>query len=402
MGVSIEIDQLVKRFGAFLALDRVHLDIQGGEFLTLLGPSGCGKTTLLRAIAGFNLPDSGHIRLGGEDISRLAPHQRDIGMVFQSYAVFPHMTVLDNVAYGLRARRRPETEVKQRAIAALEQVQMGHLATRFASQLSGGQKQRVGLARAMVIQPKVLLMDEPLSNLDAKLRVEMRQEIRLMQRGMGITTLYVTHDQEEALAVSDRIAVMSKGHVLQLAPPEQVYRDPAHAFVMDFVGGCNWLPGRLAAQPGGEIAFEWDAQAVTAAGEQADAVFQGGAVPPSQPKPAAPATDKAGANGAAQPLMRWTGELPAGGPGAARLALRAEDLLVGGDAALPGWPAVKVELCTYLGTRHRVRARLPGGQPVELDLAPGVTPPREGENVPLRFAPESVRLFDAASEARLR
>jgi ABC-type Fe3+/spermidine/putrescine transport system ATPase subunit len=397
MGVSIEIDQLCKRFGAFQALDRVHLDIQGGEFLTLLGPSGCGKTTLLRAIAGFNLPDSGSIRLGGEDISRLAPHQRDIGMVFQSYAVFPHMTVLDNVAYGLRARRRPEPEVKQRAAAALEQVQMGHLAARFASQLSGGQKQRVGLARAMVIQPKVLLMDEPLSNLDAKLRVEMRQEIRLMQRGMGITTLYVTHDQEEALAVSDRIAVMSKGHVLQLAPPEQVYRDPAHAFVMDFVGGCNWLPGRLAPQPGGGIAFEWDAHAATAAGEQADAASARSGTPAART-----ATAPSTANGTARPLLRWTGTLPDGGPGAARLALRAEDLQVGGDAALPGWDAVQIELCTYLGTRHRVRARLPGGQPVELDLPPGATPPREGENVPLRFAPEAVRLFDATTEARLR
>jgi ABC-type Fe3+/spermidine/putrescine transport system ATPase subunit len=385
MGVSIEIKQLCKRFGAFQALDRVHLDVKGGEFLTLLGPSGCGKTTLLRAIAGFNLPDSGQILLDGQDISRLAPHQRDIGMVFQSYAVFPHMTVLDNVAYGLRARRRPEAEVKERATAALEQVQMGHLAARFASQLSGGQKQRVGLARAMVIEPKVLLMDEPLSNLDAKLRVEMRQEIRLMQRGLGITTLYVTHDQEEALAVSDRIAVMFKGHVLQLAPPEQIYRDPDHAFVMDFVGGCNWLEGRLAPQAGGEIAFEWDAHAAPTG----TAAAPGGAGPAVH-------------GAAAQPLMRWTGALPAAGPGPARLALRAEDLLVGGDPDLPGWPAVRVELCTYLGTRHRLRARLPGGQPVELDLAPGVTPPREGENVPLRFTPASVRLFDKVGEGRLR
>jgi ABC-type Fe3+/spermidine/putrescine transport system ATPase subunit len=393
MGVTIEIRQLGKRFGSFQALDRVDLDVAGGEFLTLLGPSGCGKTTLLRAIAGFNRPEQGAILLAGEDIARLAPHQRDIGMVFQSYAVFPHMTVLDNVAYGLRARRVPEAETKQRAHAALAQVQMGHLAERYASQLSGGQKQRVGLARAMVIQPKVLLMDEPLSNLDAKLRVEMRQEIRLMQRGLGITTLYVTHDQEEALAVSDRIAVMSKGHVLQLAPPLEVYRDPTHAFVMDFVGGCNWFEGRLQAE-GTQTFFVWDPQAKPPRDAPAGLVQ---VVQAGVPGPAA---------GGPLTLMPWAGALPATGtgtgPGPARLALRAEDLQFSADTSLPGWPQVQVELCTYLGTRHRVRVRLPGGQPVEMDVLPGTALPVEGEMAPLRFTPEAVRLFDAATSARLR
>jgi ABC-type Fe3+/spermidine/putrescine transport system ATPase subunit len=393
MGVTIQIRQLGKRFGSFQALDRVDLDVAGGEFLTLLGPSGCGKTTLLRAIAGFNQPEQGAILLAGQDIARLAPHQRDIGMVFQSYAVFPHMTVLDNVAYGLRARRRPEPEVRQRAQAALAQVQMAHLAGRFASQLSGGQKQRVGLARAMVIQPKVLLMDEPLSNLDAKLRVEMRQEIRLMQRGLGITTIYVTHDQEEALAVSDRIAVMSRGHVLQLAAPELVYRDPAHAFVMDFVGGCNWFEGRLQVE-GGQAGFVWDPQAQPPQDAPAGVAQPVDATPGSGTAALPPAGPLA--------LMAWPGALPAAGAGPARLALRAEDLLLSGDPALPGWPAVQVELCTYLGTRHRVRARLPGGQPVELDLLPGSPLPREGELAPLRFAPAAARLFDAATSARLR
>jgi ABC-type Fe3+/spermidine/putrescine transport system ATPase subunit len=177
-------------------------------------------------------------------------------MVFQSYAVFPHMTVAQNVAYGLEARKLPVADIAQRVQKALERVQLAQLGERYASQLSGGQKQRVGLARAMVIEPTLLLMDEPLSNLDAKLRLEMRQEIRLMQRELGITTLYVTHDQEEALAVSDRIAVMHEGRMLQLADPQQIYQQPAHAFVMDFVGGCVWVEGRLAVHAGGGLCFE--------------------------------------------------------------------------------------------------------------------------------------------------
>ena len=237
----VEIEGLKKAFGQTLVLNGVSLSLHAGELVTLLGPSGCGKTTLLRAIAGFDSPDAGEIRVKGQSVLGRAPHARNVGMVFQSYAVFPHLSVSDNVAYGLKARRVAQAERERRVERALARVKLEALAHRMPSQLSGGQKQRVGLARAIVIEPELLLMDEPLSNLDAKLRVEMRDEIRMLQTELGMTTLYVTHDQEEALAVSDRVAVMQGGHLLQIATPEVLYEEPAHAFVMDFVGGCQWV-----------------------------------------------------------------------------------------------------------------------------------------------------------------
>ena len=242
MGAILQIDQLHKRYGDVAALAGVSLTIQGGEFFTLLGPSGCGKTTLLRSVAGFLRPDAGQILCDGARLDRLPAHKRDIGMVFQNYAIFPHLTVFENVAYGLRARRVEPTEIRRRA--------MDTLMDRRPDQLSGGQQQRVALARAMAIRPRLLLMDEPLSNLDAKLRVEMRTEIRRLQRELGITTVYVTHDQEEALAISERLAVMNAGRVEQVGFPWDVYQAPQSAFVAQFIGTSNALAGRLIAAEG--------------------------------------------------------------------------------------------------------------------------------------------------------
>jgi ABC-type Fe3+/spermidine/putrescine transport system ATPase subunit len=247
---SIRLEGIAKEFPGVNALKDVNLEIAPGEFFTLLGPSGCGKTTLLRTIAGFYQQDAGHLYLDGDRIDAVPPHLRDTGMVFQSYAVFPHMNVFDNVAFGLRNRRVPRAEIGKRVARALEMARLSGYEKRTPDQLSGGQQQRVGLARAMVIEPRVLLMDEPLSNLDAKLRIEMRGEIRAMQRALGITTVYVTHDQEEALVISDRIAVMRSGVVQQVGGPWEVYKDPRNTFVAAFVGSMNFVDGEI--EDGGE------------------------------------------------------------------------------------------------------------------------------------------------------
>ena len=241
-GARVRLDAISKRFGATVAVDSVSLTVEPGEFLTLLGPSGCGKTTTLRVVAGLEEPTGGRVLIDDEDVTDRPPHARDITMVFQSYALFPHLTVFENVAYGLRVLRRPSDEVRHRVMEALALVGIGELGARQPAALSGGQQQRVALARALVLQPKVLLFDEPLSNLDAKLRKRMRDEIRALQRRTGITALYVTHDQAEALAVSDRIAVMAHGRVEQLGAPAEIYRRPATRFVADFIGEANLLP----------------------------------------------------------------------------------------------------------------------------------------------------------------
>lgn len=246
MSHSVTIRNAVKRFGNFAAVDGVSLDIREGEFFTLLGPSGCGKTTLLRMIAGFNPVDEGEILFSDKVVNTIAANKRDIGMVFQNYAVFPHMTVGENVAYGLKARKVPKDETNRRVLEALDLVQIKDLKDRTPNALSGGQQQRVALARAFVIEPGILLMDEPLSNLDAKLRVQMRSMIKKLQTKLGITTIYVTHDQEEALAISDRIAVMNAGKVMQIGKPEEVYRKPQNLFVANFIGNSNELKGRIA------------------------------------------------------------------------------------------------------------------------------------------------------------
>ena len=240
----LEIKRATKSFGNFTALGGVDVAVERGEFFTLLGPSGCGKTTLLRAIAGFNDLTSGEITIDGADLRRVPPHQRDIGMVFQDYAVFPHLSVFDNVAFGLKPRKVPAAEIRTRVAAALAAVHLEKLADRLPAAMSGGQQQRIGLARAMVINPRLLLMDEPLSNLDAKLRIELREEIRDIQKQVDIATIYVTHDQEEALAISDRICVMSAGHIEQIGTPQQIYGNPQTRFVAEFVGTLNRLtPG---------------------------------------------------------------------------------------------------------------------------------------------------------------
>jgi ABC-type Fe3+/spermidine/putrescine transport system ATPase subunit len=350
----VAIEDVIKRFGPLTVLDGVSLSLPKGEFLTLLGPSGCGKTTLLRIIAGFLQQDRGHVRVGGRVIDSEPPHRRDFGMVFQHYAVFPHMSVFDNVAYGLRARGVEGGEIARKVASALARVRLADYAQRFPPQLSGGQKQRVGLARAIVIEPELLLMDEPLSNLDAKLRIEMRQEIRLLQRELGITTIYVTHDQEEALAVSDRIAVLERGHLLQIDVPRRIYEDPAHLFVADFIGGANKL-------------------AATAA--------EGGV--------------RLGAGPVVPVSVAVT-------PGTAlTVTLRIEDLRLAPEA--PDWlrlPA-RVVLASYLGARQRLACTLPDGSTIEADLDPAAGLPEPGGAIDLWFSPVKARIFAAPDGRRV-
>ncbi|PYM61800.1 MAG: ABC transporter ATP-binding protein [Candidatus Rokuibacteriota bacterium] len=247
-GTRVRIAGITKRFGATVAVDDVSLTLEPGEFLTLLGPSGCGKTTTLRVVAGLEVPSAGRVWIGDEDVTDLPAHARDVTMVFQSYALFPHLTVFENVAYGLRVLRRSEPDVRHAVEEVLALTGMEALPSRYPAALSGGQQQRVALARALVLQPKVLLFDEPLSNLDAKLRRRMRDEIRSLQKRTGITALYVTHDQAEALAISDRIAVMARGRIEQLGPAMDLYARPASRFVADFIGEANFLPVEVVAR----------------------------------------------------------------------------------------------------------------------------------------------------------
>src|SRR5438552_11279201 len=241
--MKIALSEVTKRFASTTAVDRISLEIADGELFTLLGPSGCGKTTLLRLIAGFAAVDAGEIRFGERRVERLPPYARNIGMVFQNYALWPHMTVRGNVTYGLRLRKLTGAEIARRLAAGLAKVNLTGLEDRYPGQLSGGQQQRVALARALVLNPDILLLDEPLSNLDAKIRVQVRGEIRALQQDLGITTVYVTHDQEEALSLSDRVAVMRDGVILQTAPPRELYERPRSRFVADFVGVNNFVPG---------------------------------------------------------------------------------------------------------------------------------------------------------------
>jgi iron(III) transport system ATP-binding protein len=354
MSGHVVVEGVVKRFGPLTVLDGIGLSLPKGEFLTLLGPSGCGKTTLLRIVAGFLQQDGGSVRVGGRVIDAEPPHRRDFGMVFQHYAVFPHMSVFDNVAYGLRARGIGQAEIARKVGAALARVRLAELGQRFPPQLSGGQKQRVGLARAIVIEPELLLMDEPLSNLDAKLRIEMRQEIRLLQRELGITTIYVTHDQEEALAVSDRIAVLERGHLLQIDAPRRIYEDPAHLFVADFIGGANKLAGQ-AAEDGVRLA--------------------------------------------AGPLI---GARVAAAPGAPLITtLRIEDLRLAPAASDWLRLSARVVLASYLGARQRLACVLADGTTIEADLDPGAALPEPGGAIDLWFSPARARIFDASDGRRV-
>lgn len=240
---GLRLENLVKRFGKTTAVDHIDLEIEDGEIMTLLGPSGCGKTTTLRSIAGFLIPEEGEIYLGDRRVTDLPPEKRDIGFVFQNYALWPHMTVHNNLAFGLRMKRVPKSKIRTRVAKALDMVRLSEFGDRYPRQLSGGQQQRIALARALVIEPTILLLDEPLSNLDAQLREEMRFEIRELQNNLGITAVYVTHDQAEALALSDRIAVMNKGVITQIGTPKQIYNQPSNRFVAGFIGLSSFVEG---------------------------------------------------------------------------------------------------------------------------------------------------------------
>ena len=254
--ISIQVKQLTKRFGAVVALHGLDLTINPGELFFLLGPSGCGKTTLLRSLAGFFIPEEGQIFFGEEDVTRLEPHKRNTGMMFQSYALWPHMTVAGNVAFGLEERKVPRAEIARRVAEALASVRMEAYADRKPNQLSGGQQQRVALARALVVRPRCLLLDEPLSNLDAKLRLEMRAEIRRVCKEFKLTTVYVTHDQKEALSIADRMAVLENGRILQVGTPREIYTRPSRKVIANFIGETNFIPGKIRKITGGDVTVD--------------------------------------------------------------------------------------------------------------------------------------------------
>lgn len=270
--IGISIRQLTRRFGATLALDRVDLEINPGEIFFLLGPSGCGKTTLLRTLAGFNFPDEGKIFFDQQEVTHLPAHERQTGMVFQNYALWPHKTVAQNVAFGLEERRVPKAEIAPAVEAALAAVRMEGYGSRSIHQLSGGQQQRVALARVLVVRPRALLLDEPLSNLDAQLRFEMRSEIRRICKEAGLTAVYVTHDQKEALSIADRIAVLQQGRICQIGTPQEIYRRPANRFVAGFIGETNLIQAEMTSStevllPGG---IRWQLPASRQPGEKVE------------------------------------------------------------------------------------------------------------------------------------
>jgi spermidine/putrescine ABC transporter ATP-binding subunit len=249
-GIELEVRGLIKRYSPQVTVGPISFEVREGEFFSLLGPSGCGKTTTLRCIAGFETPSEGSIRLRGERLDDKPPHRRDVGLVFQNYALFPHLTVFDNVAFGLRLRRVAVAQIKERVGRMLELVDLPEMAGRFPAQLSGGQQQRIAIARSLVLEPQILMFDEPLSNLDYKLRTQMRDELRRLQRRLGKTSIYVTHDQTEALALSDRIAVLSHGQIEQIGTPGEIYEQPATTFVADFIGSSNLFPARIVERNG--------------------------------------------------------------------------------------------------------------------------------------------------------
>jgi putative spermidine/putrescine transport system ATP-binding protein len=351
----LEIEKISKTYGAQQVVQNVDLAIQRGEFVSFLGPSGCGKTTTLRMIAGFETPTSGTIRIADRDVTGLRPDQRNVGMVFQSYALFPNMTVAQNVGFGLKVAKRPAAEVSPRVAEMLELIKLPHLGGRYPYQLSGGQQQRVALARALAIKPQVLLLDEPLSALDAKIRVSLREEIRSVQRSLGITTIYVTHDQEEALSMSDRIVVMNEGRVEQIGTPFEIYNHPRTRFVASFVGTLNILGAKILDPASGRI--EVDGQAIAAARGVADAKV---------------------------------GEMRA-------VALRPEAATLNGAAGERNRLEGTIEEVSFLGSVVRVRVRI-GESAISLDTFnnPNAPLPARGEPVTVSFAREDLLVLEGA------
>jgi iron(III) transport system ATP-binding protein len=353
-GVSKRYTHRVK--GEIYAAREVELDVQPGEFLTLLGPSGCGKTTTLRIIAGFEMPDAGRVYFGGDDVTGKAASQRNIGFVFQNYALFPHLSIFENVAYGLRVRGHDEKTIGREVGDVLALVGLAGYEQQFSAQLSGGEQQRVALARAIVIRPRVLLFDEPLSNLDAKLRIQMRQEIRALQRRLAITTIYVTHDQEEAMAVSDRIAVMSQGSVVQEGGALDLYHRPATDFVAKFIGRVNSIPGRV-------LATAAEGPTIAALG----ATFVARALPPGL------------ATGSAVQLM-----------------IRPEAVEIVAEGAAGALPATVVA-STFLGEKTEVQLRCAGETLHAVRYNAGPTEPlAEGAIVALRLPQNALTVLPPA------
>ena len=346
---ALRLESLVKRFGAHTAVAGIDLAVAPGEFVTLLGPSGCGKTTTLNLIAGFLMPDGGHIELNGRRIEELPPFKRDLGMVFQDYALFPHMTVTDNVGFGLKMRKVATDEIARRVTEALSLVKLDGFGARRPNQLSGGQRQRVALARALVIRPTMLLLDEPLSNLDLKLREEMRTEISTLQRRLGIATVFVTHDQGEALTMSDRIAVMRDGRIEQIGTPADIYERPATRFVASFIGSINMVAG-------------------TVAGSAADGMTR--------------------VETAAGPAIARVGDDVPPGRGVS-LTIRPERLKLSGSApnGAVAWNAT-VERVVYTGARLEVQLKLADGTPAMAEMTNDGTAAFEtGEAVVAWFRP---------------
>jgi putative spermidine/putrescine transport system ATP-binding protein len=351
----LEISDLRKSFGPLHVVQNFELAVERGEFVSFLGPSGCGKTTTLRMVAGFERPSAGAIRINGQEMTGLRPNQRNVGMVFQSYALFPNMTVAENVGFGLKVAKRPAAEVRARVEEMLELIRLPTLAGRYPYQLSGGQQQRVALARAIAIKPQVLLLDEPLSALDAKIRVSLREEIKTVQRELGITTIYVTHDQEEALSMSDRIVVMNEGRVEQIGTPFEVYNYPRTRFVASFVGTLNILRARVTDAARGLIAI--DDQEIVA---------------------------RRGIAGAK------TGE-------ARLVALRPEAISLADSGGERNRMRGTIEDVSFLGSVMRIRVRFTTSA-ISLDTFnnPSVAPPQRGQLVTVGFAHEDVLVLESA------
>jgi putative spermidine/putrescine transport system ATP-binding protein len=351
----LEIEGVRKSFGQHNVVQNVDLAIQRGEFVSFLGPSGCGKTTTLRMVAGFEQPTVGTIRIAEKDVTQLRPNQRNVGMVFQSYALFPNMTVAENVGFGLKVANRPSAEITGRVEEMLKLIKLPQLAGRYPYQLSGGQQQRVALARALAIKPQVLLLDEPLSALDAKIRVSLREEIKAVQRNLGITTVYVTHDQEEALSMSDRIVVMNEGRIEQIGTPFEIYNYPRTRFVASFVGTLNILRGQVADPASGRITV--DDQDIVAARGIVDA---------------------------------RAGEVRS-------VALRPEAVSLNGTGGERNRLNGTIEEVSFLGSVVRIRVRFKQNA-ISLDTFnnPGVTPPERGQPVTVSFNREDLLVLEGA------